>query len=222
MTEEMNSDEETEFVDEVNQLINDTESLAGVTVSATGSIITGKEVQDQIGSTMGSSSMFSLILILIIVVLLFFSIRRGLISLLAIAFGTIWVFGAMGWLGLGISSAMSGAISMIMGIGIDFGIQIVNRFSQERKINKQKIALKETISNTFPQMMLSTVAALIGFRAMSLGQLTLLGDMATMMSIGIFFCLIVAMTIIPAALIINDDLKIFDKHAQKLKNIIKR
>ena len=67
-------------------------------------------------------------------------------------------------------------------------------------------AMNLTLNNTLPQMFVTTIAALIGFRAMALGQLTLLGDLSTMMSLGILFCFLAAVTIIPPILILNEKL----------------
>jgi len=96
---------------------------------------------------------------------------------------------------------------MIMGIGIDFGIQIVNRFKQERKQHEIEKAMEVTLLNVFTPMLITTLAALIGFRAMSLGQLTLLGDLGNMMSFGVLFCFIAAVTAIPSVLVISERLK---------------
>jgi predicted RND superfamily exporter protein len=47
--------------------------------------------------------------------------------------GQFGFFGGVGFIGLGISSAMSAAISMIMGIGIDFGIQNSEQIHSRKK-----------------------------------------------------------------------------------------
>lgn len=109
--------------------------------------------------------------IIIIIFLLFRSARNGVASLLAIVFGLIWVYGTVGLAGMSINPQMSGVLSMIMGIGIDFGIQTVNRFRQEREENDAETSLKNTMSSTITPMLITTTAALIGFRAMSLETL---------------------------------------------------
>jgi len=48
-----------------------------------------------------------------------------------IIFGTLWGNGYVGFIGMGMSSQTSGVLSMIMGIGIDFGIQVVTRYRFE-------------------------------------------------------------------------------------------
>jgi len=80
----------------------------------------------------------------------------------------------------------------------------VNRFRQERKKHGIEKAMEITLSNVFTPMLVTTLAALIGFRAMSLGKLTLLGDLGNMMSLGIFFCFIAALTVIPCVLVISE------------------
>ncbi|MDD3159515.1 MAG: MMPL family transporter [Candidatus ainarchaeum sp.] len=200
----MSKTEEIELVNELDQILNETVVPNGITSGYTGSIKLSEEMQNSIGPTMTSTSIISIALILIIVSILFFSLRKGIISLFAIIFGTIWTFGIMGLTGSPINSIMSGALSMIMGIGIDFGIQIVNRFNQEKLKNNTEEAMINTIKNTWSQMLITTLAALIGFRAMSMGEITIIADLGNMMGLGVLSCYLIAMTIIPAILVLND------------------
>ena len=204
---EMNEEQKKDFIDELKHIISETEKPVGLNIGITGDPVVSEELKNQIMPTMQMTSMFSLIGIFIVVCLLFLSLRYGIISLLAIGFGIIWVYGVLGLSGMPIGSTMSGGISMIMGIGIDFGIQVVNRFRQERKKHKIEKAMKITLSKVFVPMLITTLAALIGFRAMSLGQLTLLADLGNMMSFGVLFCFIAAVTVIPSVLVISEKLK---------------
>lgn len=204
---DMSEEKTKELVKELKQIVSETEKPAGIKTGITGGPVVTEEIRNQILPTMKTTSMLSLIGILIIVCLLFLSIRYGFISLLAIGFGVIWVYGVIGLSGISITSTMSGGLSMIMGIGIDFGIQVVNRFKQERKKHAPEKSLEITLSNvTFP-MFVTTIAALVGFRAMSMGKLTILSDLGNMISLGVLACFIAAVTIIPAVLIINERLK---------------
>jgi len=218
---ELNQSEKDELINDLDNILEETKKPVGIKVNYTGDIKINNEIMNLIGPTMSSTTSISMLAILIIVSLLFFSIKKGVIALSAIIFGTLWVFGGIGFINLRINSIMSAAISMIMGIGIDFGIQIVNRFIQERKINTIEESIKNTLNNTLPQMFVTTLAALIGFRAMSLGQLTLLGDLGTMMSLGIMFCFLAATLIIPPIIVINEkrieNKKINNKHNKKPK-----
>ncbi len=204
---EMSEEERENFIDELNYIVSETEKPAGLNVGLTGEPIISEELKKQIMPTIQTTSMVSLIGIFIVVCSLFLSLRYGVTSLLAIGIGIIWVYGILGLLGIYINPTMSGGVSMIMGIGIDFGIQIVNRFKQERKQHEIEKAMEVTLLNVFTPMLITTLAALIGFRAMSLGQLTLLGDLGNMMSFGVLFCFIAAVTAIPSVLVISERLK---------------
>jgi predicted RND superfamily exporter protein len=131
---------------------------------------------------------------------------------------------------MGMSSQTSGVISMIMGIGIDFGIQLVTRYRLELKNLPalkdrhpqlqlgHKDAMAVTLNNVITPMLTTTLAALIGFQAMSLGRLTFLGDMGTMMSYGVAASMIAAITIVPAIILIIDTMDLKDIY-KKLMNI---
>ncbi len=200
---ELSDKDKENVVKEIRDIIGETERPAGLSIGLTGDPIVSEELRNQVLPTMKTTSMFSLIGIFLVVCLLFLSLRYGVISLLAIAFGVIWVYGVLGLAGLSITSTTSGAISMIMGIGIDFGIQVVNRFRQELKDGIENAAVV-TLSNVFTPMSITTLAALIGFRAMSLGKITLLSELGNIMSLGVLFCFIAAMTLIPSILVITE------------------
>ena len=55
-------------------------------------------------------------------------------------------------------------------------------------------------------MLTTTLAALVGFKAMSLGELTMMGELGTIMSYGIAASFLAAITIIPAILVVGERL----------------
>ncbi|MDP2907133.1 MAG: MMPL family transporter [Nanoarchaeota archaeon] len=163
------------------------------------------------------TSTYSFIGILIVLLLLFKSVRGGLTLLSTIFFGIIWALGFVGLLGFGMSVQTSGSISMIMGIGIDFGIQIATRFKQELKNNYYvEKAMSTTLSKVFVPMITTTLAALIGFRAMSLGKLTVMAELGNIMSLGIAASMLAAISVVPALLILGEKFNL-----KKIKSILK-
>jgi predicted RND superfamily exporter protein len=179
---------------------------------------------------MAKTSLYSLFGILIIVLVLFRSIKYGFTPMTTIIFGTLWTMGYVGLIQMGMSSQTSGVTSMIMGIGIDFGIQLVTRYRLELKnlstLNEHhpqflfghREAMEVTLNNVIIPMLTTTLAALIGFQAMSLGRLTFLGDMGTMMSYGVAASMIAAITIVPAIILIIDTVTMKNIY-KKLMNI---
>jgi predicted RND superfamily exporter protein len=216
-----------EIEKELDKLIQELPRPPGITTTLGGMSMEGAVMQKSIGPDMAKTSMYSLIGILVIILMLFRSIKYGFTPLSTIIFGTIWAMGFVGFIGMGMSSQTSGVLSMIMGIGIDFGIQVVTRYRfelknipalKERHPNLDigpKEAMAVTLNNVIIPMLTTTLAALIGFQAMSLGKLTFLGDMGTIMSYGVAASMVAAITIVPALIIIIDTMNInkyFNKH----------
>lgn len=209
--------DEISMIKSLNNILKLVPQPSGIHAYLAGDAVAQPIVQEQLGSDSSRTSIFSMIGIIIILLLLFRSIKDGLLPLATIGVGIIWAFGYIGLTGMGLSSVTSGVISMIMGIGIDFGIQTVMRFKQElkntNKKNRVEIAIVTTLNNVIVPMATTTLAALIGFKAMSMGELTMMGDMGTMMSYGITACFFAAITVVPALLVL------FEKHSiKKLKN----
>jgi len=204
--------DEKEIIKALNNVLTIVPKPAGIKASIAGNTIAQTVVTEHLGSDMSRTSMFSMIGIIIILLLLFRSLKYSFIPLTTIGVGIIWAFGYIGLIGMGMSSATSGVISMIMGIGIDFGIQTVMRFRQELKSAKKKnnveSAMTITLNNVIVPMATTTIAALIGFKAMSMGQLTMMAEMGTMMSYGIAACFLAAITVVPALLVLLEKIHI--------------
>lgn len=205
---------------EFDKLTNELPKPPGITTTLGGMSMEGVVMEKSIGPDMAKTSLYSLIGILIIILVLFRSIKYGFTPMSTIIFGTVWAMGFVGFIGMGMSSQTSGVLSMIMGIGIDFGIQVVTRYRfelqnipalKERHPNLDigpKDAMSVTLNNVIIPMLTTTLAALIGFQAMSLGRLTFLGDMGTIMSYGVAASMVAAITIVPALVIIIDSMDI--------------
>jgi len=196
------TDNAKEIEKQLSKLIDKTEKPAGIKVQLAGETLKHPILQKETGKDMNKTSLFSMIGIVLILFLLFRSVKNTILPLMTILFGVIWALGFTNLIGMGISPVTSGVISMIMGIGIDFGIQVINRFKQELRESNKKEAMKKTISGIFMPMLTTTLAALIGFRAMSLGELKMMGEMGTIMSFGVAFCMLAAVTIVPSLLVL--------------------
>ncbi|WP_414838104.1 MMPL family transporter [Candidatus Nanosalina sp. VS9-1] len=201
---DLSSEEQQALADRIKTSVQVNEKPAGIETGYTGTPFINQAFQEQTQSTMSSTSAISLIGVLVVVILLFRSIAYGLSSLTALIFGIIAGFGLYGWLGLNMSPATSGAVSMGMGIAIDFGIQTVSRYREEREKLDIGEALSETIKGILNPMTIALIAALIGFTSLSFGRITFLSDMGTMLTLTTLCAYIGALTIIPISLVVYD------------------
>jgi len=209
---EDSDDHSKEIEKEVEKIIENSNKPAGISVTATGDILKDPKVMRIIEEDMSKTSIVSLIGIIFILLFMFRSIKYGFLPLTSIIFGVLWTMGFLGLAGLGLNTMTSGTISMIMGIGIDFGIQIIVRFKQEFKTLDKKSAMEKTMNAVMGPIWITTIAAIIGFQAMSLGELTLMADMGNIMSFGVFFCMFAAITVVPSLIVIIEKDKPGFKH----------
>lgn len=174
----------------------------GLEVKITGAPITDTVMSKLAQETMGKTSLISFALILLILIIIFTSIKYGLIPLLTIVFGIIWSYGMLTLAGFEINPQTSSVMAMIMGIGIDFGIQVSKRFRYELASHEKERAMVNTLNNVFFPMLITTLAAIIGFRSLSLSQLPMMADMGNMMAVGVAFCMLSAVTVVPVVLLL--------------------
>jgi predicted RND superfamily exporter protein len=197
------NDEESEgVVNELLQIADETSRPLGIKTTLTGGPVTNIVIFRQIGPTFALTGSLSFIGIFMVVVLIFYSLRYGLTSLLAIAFGSVWAFGFLGFSGLSLNPQTSGALSLILGIGIDFGIQVVTRFRQELRKASPREATSRTLPRVIAPMTISMLAIILGFTALSFGELKFVGELGNIMAIGVFMSYLAAITVVPSVLLV--------------------
>jgi hypothetical protein len=174
----------------------------GVTVEISGSPVEDIVMMELAAETMQTTSMISFALIIIILILLFVSIKYGLIPLVTILLGTVWTYGVLYLIGFEVTPMTSGALAMIMGIGIDFGIQVTQRFRYELRSFAREEAMVNTLVNVFYPMLITTIAAVTGFLCLSLGDLPMMQDMGKMLAMGVTCSMVAALTVVPAVLVL--------------------
>ncbi len=193
--------DEGEVVEGLREVIR-VDKPPGLSVEITGDPVIFVTLKELAEETMETTSLFSFALIILILIIVFASIKYGLIPLLTIVFGIIWAYGTLVLAGFEITPHTSGVMAMTIGIGIDFGIQVTKRFRYELRTEKCEDAMVDTLSNVFYPMLITTLAAVIGFECLSLGKLPVMGDMGTMMATGVVFCMVAALTVVPAILVL--------------------
>lgn len=201
---DISSAEAEELATRIKTAVERNDKPSGIEVGYTGSPFINQAFQQESQSTQSQTSIISLIGVFVVVVLLFKSITNGLTSLSALIFGIVSGFGFYGWLGMNLSPATSGAISMGMGIAIDFGIQTVSRYKEEREDYGIQESLEKMIAGVMKPMTIALIAAVIGFTALSFGRITFLSSLGTMLTLTTVFAYIGALTLIPVLLVLHD------------------
>lgn len=203
--------------DELGKILKEVPVPPGINAQLGGTVLEGQVMSKSIGPDMAKTTTYSLVGILLVILILFRSVKYGFTPMTTIIFGSLWAMGYVGLIGLGLTSQTSGVLSMIMGIGIDFGIQVVTRYRLELPGRLPQEAMTISLNNVIVPMSTTTLAALIGFQAMSLGKLTFLADMGTIMAYGVVASMLAAITVVPALIVIIDSMDFRNKF-KKLKD----
>src|SRR4030042_1868961 len=88
-------------------------------------------------------------------------------------------------------------LPLIIGVGIDYGVYVVHRWIGE---GKSKLAVKVTVESTGRAVALCALTTMIGFGAVATATWRGPAGMGRTMTMGIGFCLIAAIVLLPSLL----------------------
>ncbi len=201
------TEEYTQLESDLRQVIETTERPSGIKASLSGEAVESPIIQRLLGPDMSRTSTLSMVAIVLLLLIIFRSIRYTILPLSTIIFGIVWAMGFIGLIGMGLTTTTSGVISMVMGIGIDFGIQNIVRYKNELENKIPKKAIRTMLEKNIMPIMTTTVSALIGFKAMTLGELSMMGELGTIMSYGVAACFVASVTVLPALILIIENFR---------------
>ena len=171
--------------------------LPGMSVSVSGMPAFTQEMKTEMGSSMGVLIMAAMVLMVVAVMSLFNHVRYALLSVMVVGSGLVLTFGFMGLSGIPISMVVIGAFPVLIGIGIDYAIQIHSRLDEEIRKSSLTEAVITTITKTGPTVLIAMLATSMGFIAMILGPIPMVGDFGITCTIGVMSCYLAALIIVP-------------------------
>jgi len=150
-----------------------------------------------------SSLAISLLIIMIIVASFFRSVEAGLIAAIPIGLSIILLFGWMGYLGVKLDVATALLSSIMIGVGVDYTIHFLWRYKDERLAGlKSTAAVNKTLITTGRGIIFNALIVIFGFAALPFSVFPPLRFFGILVMVSIFACLVGALIIIPAAVLI--------------------
>ncbi|HIJ02720.1 TPA: MMPL family transporter [Candidatus Woesearchaeota archaeon] len=199
--------------------INDAGRPAGIKVRVTGIPIIQQELSRMIKHDRISTMWISALLVFIIILLLYRNFFSSLLPVIVVVTSVTWLYGTMGYFNLGISTLAGGVAAIVMGIGIDYAIHLMNRYKYERKHGKKIIeAIEEAVVSTGAALIATALTTLAAFFAFLFGKMPEMGRFGTLMIIGIAYALFFTIIGLPALLVIEEKLVVF--YRKKIKKIL--
>jgi len=88
---------------------------------------------------------------------------RALLALLPLAVGMVWMLGAMGWMGLRLNFFNIFVLTMIIGIGVDYGVHLLHRWYESG-------GDREALAETAKAIAVAALTTMVGFGSLVLSH----------------------------------------------------
>ena len=118
---------------------------------------------------------------------------RALLALLPLAVGMVWMLGAMGFLGLRLNFFNIFVLTMIIGIGVDYGIHLLHRWYESG-------GDREALAETAKAIAVAALTTMVGFGSLVLSHYPGLRSVGAAAILGAFSTAVLGIALLPALL----------------------
>jgi len=207
------------FDDLIQKRIDYTPKPPGVKFGITG----GPTLRMTIFDLLKSDAVYTLIVAAVIILLLLFvmegSYTRGLLVFAPLSLGLIWTMGTLGWLGTPLSVATVGLSSMILGLGVEYGVFMLSRYSEERAKNIGQLdSLRTTVRGIGAAIIGSGLTVIVGFGVLAFATVPMIQHLGETLALGIAYCLLAALFVNPVFILLEEDYEYWNTH-RKLEKL---
>ncbi|MCH8520093.1 MAG: MMPL family transporter [Nanoarchaeota archaeon] len=155
----------------------------------------------------------SMAIISMIVWITFKSFVRGMLPMLVVMVALIWTMGIVGYLSWTITVVSMVAAAMIMGLGIDFGIHLIQTYFRKREedlLNAQE-SIIQVVEELLRALIGASLTTMAGFLALLFGVLPAMQMLGGILALGIFTTLIGAVFLLPVVIYLYDRNNVYTK-----------
>ena len=174
--------------------------LRGVAELPSGPAILLAEVNDGMRGAMARMGILA-VGAMALVLLFVLRVRWRLLSLGIVVTGCVWAFGLLGYLGFTLTMVTISALPVLIGLGVDFAIQMHSRFEEEAaRADDPGEAVAALMRALGLPLLVAMLAAVAGFLALRLSPVPMIRDFGLMLAIGAAV-LFAASLVLPATLL---------------------
>lgn len=174
-------------------------SIEGTTITVTGAPVLLKDLNDYLSGglvQLGGIAVVAMALLLLVL----FDVRWRLLPLGVILVACLWTFGLAGYLGIPLSVVTIAGLPVLLGMGIDYAIQVHARVEEEVIIDRAEHPIQETSRQLMPGLVATTMIAVVAFISLNLARTPMIRDFGSLLALGIVVVLVASVVIPLAAL----------------------
>jgi hydrophobe/amphiphile efflux-3 (HAE3) family protein len=176
-------EEEGAAADRVMEVVQ-YESFENASTVTTGAAVLLKDLNDYLRGGMLTLGAIAVAIMVVILVLLF-GVRWRLLPLFVILVGVTWAFGLAGYLGIPLSVVTIAGLPVMLGVGIDYAIQMHSRIEEEVVIDRASHPIQEASVNLGPALLVVTFDAVFAFLALRFAKVPMIRDFGLLLAVGI-------------------------------------
>ncbi len=159
-------------------------TFEGATVTTTGAPVLLKGINDYLRGGMLTLGGIA-VAVMIVILMLFFNVRWRLLPLAVVIIGIIWAFGLAGYLGIPLTLVTIAGLPVMLGIGIDYAIQMHSRIEEEVIIDREAHPIQAAARGLGPALLVVTFDAVFAFGAIQISQVPMIRDFGWLLTVGI-------------------------------------
>ncbi len=183
---------------EIPEAAIDLAASLGPHATLTGMNLLSRSLRSEIRRDALLSGIIGLVLVMALLWIDFRNLHAAIIALVPLLVGVLWMIAAMVVLDLHLNFMNIFVITMIIGIGVDYGIHVIHRYREEemRPGGDPAGAIEETSRGVF----LAALTTIVGFGSLATSHYPGLVSMGLVSTIGTLTTALVALAVIPAYL----------------------
>lgn len=172
------------------------EALRRVDLDVTGPPVHTFEASRALTRGYGQAGLYALLAIFALSAILFRHAGHALLSMVPLLAGVGWTLGLMATLGMAFNLANLFALPLILGMGVDNGMNLVARFREEEG---RRFVLATAMGKS---MVLASLTTIAGFGVLLLAQHRGIASLGLLLTLGVSNILLASLTLLPALLLL--------------------
>jgi predicted RND superfamily exporter protein len=139
--------------------------------------------------------------ILVLLYIAFRNVRAIIVSFATLALGVVWSYGTMGYMGIALNTLNMTIVPLVMGIGIDYSIHMINEFVEHKSEgNSDGEAFRLAASRSGLAMLIATATTVGGLATLIFSPSLLIAQLGLVATVALTVIYLLAITFVPAAL----------------------
>jgi len=130
----------------------------------------------------------------------------------AVLVGCVSAFGLMGFLGIPLTMVTISGLPILIGLGVDFAIQVHSRIEEETlAADSAEVGIERALLLLGPALAVAAAAACIGFLVLQISSVPMIRDFGSMLAVGALIVFLISTTLIAATIFLRERVRLGER-----------